>query len=368
VTPARLQELMRRALALAEQGRGFVEPNPMVGCLVLDAAGEVVGEGFHQEFGGPHAEVVALDRAGRAAEGGTLVVTLEPCSHAGKTPPCVDRVVAAGIKSVVAAMTDPFPEVAGRGFATLKAAGIAVEVGLMEDEARALGAPYLCLLERQRPYLRAKWAMTADGRTAAVDGSSKWITGDLARAHAHRIRGMMDAVVVGSGTILADDPMLNARGEVRRKAVRVVIDSEARTPPRSQVVVTAGDWPTMIVVGDDAPDAATKTFEDARCEVVRMPLTDAGRVSLPALAAEMGRRRWTNVLVEGGAELLGSFLTDGLIDAVDLYLAPKLIGGRAALGPVGGVGLPDIASALPLIPGEPVRLGDDFHLPMTVRR
>jgi diaminohydroxyphosphoribosylaminopyrimidine deaminase/5-amino-6-(5-phosphoribosylamino)uracil reductase len=359
---------MRRALSLAERGRGFVEPNPMVGCVVLDAAGALVGEGFHQKFGGPHAEIHALDAAGPRALDGALIVTLEPCSHVGKTPPCVDRVVAAGIRKVVVAMTDPFPEVAGRGLAKLKAAGLAVEVGVLEDEARALNAPYLCLLERKRPYFRAKWAMTADGRIAAVDGSSKWITGELARAHAHRNRGMMDAVVVGSGTILADDPRLDARGEVRRKAFRVVVDSRACTPPQSQVVATAREWPTMIVVAVDAPTKATRPFEDAGCEVLRLPLTDEERIALPALAAEMGRRRWTNVLVEGGAELLGSFLTNDLIDAVELYLAPKLLGGRTALGPIGGVGLPNIASAQPLVPGEPMQLGEDCYIPMTVRR
>jgi len=368
VTRERLHALMQRALDLAARGRGFVEPNPLVGAVVIDAANEVVGEGWHRKFGGPHAEVNALDAAGDAAMDGTLLCTLEPCSHYGKTPPCVDRVISAGVKRVVAAMLDPFPEVAGRGVAKLKAAGIDVEVGVMEDEARALNAPYLTLLEKKRPYVRAKWAMTADGRTAAVDGSSKWITGELARAHAHRVRGMMDAIIVGSGTILADDPMLDARGDVRRKATRVIVDSRARTPTTSKVVATASAWPTLIVVGDNVSAEATAPFEQGRCEVLRLPTSGDGRISLGALAEEMGRRRWTNVLVEGGAELLGGFLTEGLIDGVDLYIAPKVVGGRDAQGAVGGVGLPNIASALPLVAGEVERFGEDFYVPMTVRR
>jgi diaminohydroxyphosphoribosylaminopyrimidine deaminase / 5-amino-6-(5-phosphoribosylamino)uracil reductase len=368
VTPDRLQERMQRALEVAEQGRGLVEPNPMVGCVVLNEAGAEVGIGSHLAFGRPHAEVVALDRAGKAAVGGTLIVTLEPCSHFGKTPPCVDRIISAGIKRVVAAMLDPFPEVAGKGIAKLRAAGIDVEVGVLEEEARALNAPYVCLVERNRPYFRAKWAMTADGRTAAVDGSSKWITGDEARFHANIRRGLMDAIVVGAGTVLADDPNLTARVKFARKAVRVVIESRACTPPQANVVATAREWPTMIVVGEDASVEATKPFEDAGCEVMRSPITSAGRVSLLALAMEMGRRRWTNVLVEGGAELLGSFLVEGLIDAVELYLAPKILGGRSALSPVGGIGLPTIASALQLDAGDAVRLGDDYYIPMWVRR
>ena len=379
------QQAMQRALDLAEQGRGFVEPNPLVGAVVLDAKGFEAGVGIHAAFGQPHAEIVALDRAGKRAQGGTLVVTLEPCSHHGKTPPCVDRIIAAGIKRVVAAMEDPFPEVAGKGFAKLREAGIKVEVGLMEAEAEALNAPYRCLLEKKRPYFRAKWAMTADGKTAAVDGSSQWITGEEARKHAHVVRGLMDAIVVGVGTVLADDPLLTSREKLARKSVRVVVDSQCRTPLTSRVVMTARDWPTMIVVGENVSEEVTKPYSDVACEVLRMkdhlPPPGGGRpegagggpaesprISLTALAAEMGRRRWTNALIEGGAELLGGFLAEGLIDAVDLYLAPKLLGGRSALGPVGGEGLPNILRSLQLEPGQPQRLGDDWYWAMTVRR
>jgi diaminohydroxyphosphoribosylaminopyrimidine deaminase / 5-amino-6-(5-phosphoribosylamino)uracil reductase len=383
------RKAMAAALLLAERGRGYVEPNPMVGAVVLDASGVEIAVGWHPQFGGPHAEIVALDQAGDAAQDGTLVITLEPCSHHGKTPPCVDRIIAAGIKRVVAAMEDPFPEVAGKGFVKLQEAGVAVEVGLMEVEARALNAPYLCLLEKKRPYFRAKWAMTADGKTAAVDGSSKWITSEEARRHAHVVRGMMDAIVVGVGTILADDPLLTSREKFARKSTRVVVDSRCLTPLTSRVVMTADDWPTMIVVGEQVSTESTKPFSDAGCEILRLPLIEktpppaAGggrpprrtgggtanspRVSLTALAAEMGRRRWTNALIEGGAELLGGFLTEGLIDAVDLYLAPKLLGGRSALGPVGGEGLPNILQALQLEAGQPQRLGDDLYWPMRMK-
>lgn len=361
------RQAMQLALGAASHFRGKVEPNPLVGAAVIDIHGELIAVAAHERFGGPHAEVNVLDKAGDRSLGGTLVVTLEPCSHHGKTPPCVDRIIASGIRRVVAAMRDPFPEVAGKGFDKLIKAGIVVGVGVMEAEARVLNAPYLCLLEKKRPYMRAKWAMTADGKTAAADGSSKWITGEEAREHAHRIRGLMDAIIVGVGTVLADDPLLTARGEFARKALRVVVDSTARTPLHSRLVMTARDWPTMIVVGEDLAEVSTAPFASAGCEVLRLPKCPLGRIELPSLAAELGRRRFTNALVEGGAEVLGAFLSEGLIDAVDLYVASKLLGGRSALGPVGGDGLPNIASALELVPGEPTPLGNDLYWPMRAK-
>src|SRR5215217_9762955 len=202
---------MRHALALAEKGRGFVEPNPMVGAVLLDSAGQLAGEGWHQKFGGPHAEVFALAEAGDRARGGTLVVTLEPCCHHGKTPPCTDAVLKAGIARVVAAMADPFPKVAGGGLAILRGAGVDVSVGLCEVEAVALNAPYLKLLRTGRPWVHAKWAMTLDGKIATRTGDSKWISGEESRRRVHELRGRMDAIVVGRGTVVADDPLLTAR-------------------------------------------------------------------------------------------------------------------------------------------------------------
>src|SRR6266566_3686691 len=220
---------MRWALELAERGRGYVEPNPLVGA-VLVRDGRVVGEGWHRRHGEAHAEVNALAEAGAAARGATLYVTLEPCCHHGKTPPCTDAVLRAGIRRVVAAMADPFPRVAGQGTALLQAAAVAVEVGLGEAEARRLNAPYLKLLTTGRPYVHAKWAMTLDGKIATRTGDSKWISGEMSRRHTHELRGRMDAIIVGIGTVLADNPILTVRPPGPRVPIRIVLDSRGRLP------------------------------------------------------------------------------------------------------------------------------------------
>src|SRR5262245_52454147 len=245
---------MRRALELAERGRGAVEPNPLVGA-VLVRDGALVGEGWHQRYGGPHAEVHALAAAGPAARGATLHVTLEPCCHPGKTPPCTDAVLAAGVARVVAAMSDPFPRVAGGGLARLRAAGLEVEVGLCEAEACRLNAPYLKLLSRGRPWVHAKWAMTLDGKMATRTGDSKWIRGGGSRRLVHELRGRVDAVVVGLGTALADDPALTARPPGPRVATRVVLDGRGALPGDLQVVRTAPETPTLIATTERSPAA-----------------------------------------------------------------------------------------------------------------
>src|SRR5262245_9206127 len=229
---------MQRALALAERGRGFVEPNPLVGAVVV-RDGRGVGEGWHQRFGKAHAEVHALTAAGELARDATLYVTLEPCCHHGKTPPCTDAILEAGIRRAVVAMLDPFPQVSGQGAAILRAAGIGVEVGDCEPEARRLNAPYLKLLATGRPYVHAKWAMSLDGRIATRTGDSKWISSDASRARVHELRGRMDAIVVGIGTVLADDPLLTARPPGQRTLTRIVLDSHGRTPRTAQLVRTA---------------------------------------------------------------------------------------------------------------------------------
>src|SRR5438876_5484673 len=231
---------MRRALELAARGRGAVEPNPLVGAVVLDAAGQLVGEGWHRKFGAAHAEVNAFAEAGDQARGGTLVVTLEPCCHHGKTPPCTEAVLRAGIRRVVAAMPDPFPQVAGRGADLLRTAGVHVEFGVGKAEARRLNAPYLKLLATGRPYVHAKWAMTLDGKIATRSGNSKWISGEASRRRVHELRGRMDAIVVGIGTALADDPLLTARPPGPQTPLRVVLDSRGRTPLTSKLAQKIG--------------------------------------------------------------------------------------------------------------------------------
>ena len=338
--PPSEERTMRRALALAERGRGSVEPNPMVGAVVLDAAGDVAGEGWHERFGGPHAEVNALAMAGDAARGGTLVVTLEPCCHFGKTPPCTDAVLQSGVIRVVAAMRDLFPAVAGGGLQILRDSGLSVDVGLLEEEAEQLNSPYLTLLHHKRPWVIAKWAMSLDGKIATRTGDSKWISNAASRAKVHELRGRVDAILVGRGTLLADDPLLTARPAGPRTAARVVVTASGDLPADRRLLSTIGEASVMVAT---RPEALSKlaSWTSAGAEVLAFdgPL-------IPALLAELGRRRMTNVLVEGGAGLLGSFHDAGSIDEVHVCLAPKLIGGDKALSPVGGIGIADIRDAM----------------------
>jgi diaminohydroxyphosphoribosylaminopyrimidine deaminase/5-amino-6-(5-phosphoribosylamino)uracil reductase len=303
---------MRQALALAERGRGHVEPNPMVGAVVV-RGGQCVGQGYHAKFGEPHAEAHALAQAGERARGATLYVTLEPCCHHGKTPPCTRAVIEAGVSRVVAAMGDPYPQVAGGGLAELRAAGVEVELGVCEREARRLNAPYLTLVEKGRPWVIAKWAMTLDGKMAARGGRSKWITGEASRRRVHELRGRVDAIVIGSGTLTADDPLLTARPPGPRTAARIVLDRRGRFTADCQLARTASQAPVLLVADSPIP-------RPAGCEALTAP-------GLPELLAELGRRRMTNVLVEAGPTVLGSFLDAGLIDEVWAFLAPKLLGG-----------------------------------------
>jgi len=347
---------MRRALQLAEHGRGFVEPNPLVGAVVV-RDGKVVGEGCHQRFGDAHAEVHALAAAGDAARGATLYVTLEPCCHLGKTPPCTEAILRAGIQRVVAAMPDPFPAVAGKGTAQLRAAGIEVEVALLVTEAERLNAPYLKLLATGRPYVHAKWAMTLDGKICTRTGDSKWISNEASRRRVHELRGRMDAIVVGIGTVLADDPLLTARPPGARTATRIVLDSHARLPATCQLVQTIAQAPLLVVTGEDV---ARADLREAKAELLALP-QEQGRPAVMALLNELGRRRMTNVLVEGGSEVLGSFADAGAIDEVHVFIAPIIVGGAAAKSPVGGPGVERIASALRLDEWESERIDGDVY-------
>jgi diaminohydroxyphosphoribosylaminopyrimidine deaminase/5-amino-6-(5-phosphoribosylamino)uracil reductase len=354
------QAWMKRALDLAARGRGAVEPNPMVGAVVVQGDA-LVAEGWHQRYGGPHAEVHALAAAGEAARGATLYVTLEPCCHHGKTPPCTDAMIAAGVGRVVAAMADPFPQVAGRGAELLRRAGVAVEVGLCAAEARRLNAPYLKLLETGRPWVIAKWAMTLDGRIATRTGDSKWISNAASRRVVHELRGRVDGVLVGVGTALADDPLLTARPPGPRTPTRVVLDSRLRLPLASQLVRTAREAPTLVVTTALAPGDRRDTLLRGGCEVLLLP-HDGERASVAALLDELGRRRFTNLLVEGGGEVLGSFLDAGAIDEVHVFMAPRLMGGAAARAPVLGRGAERVADLLNLTELRVETLDGDVYL------
>ncbi len=340
------QHWMAQALALAERGRGYVEPNPLVGAVVV-RDGQIVGEGWHQRFGQAHAEVNALGVAGAAARGAKLYVTLEPCCHQGKTPPCTDAVLHAGIRRVVAAMLDPFPQVAGQGAALLRAAGVEVEVGILEAEARRLNAPYLKLLTTGRPYVHAKWAMTLDGKIATRTGDSKWISGEASRRRVHELRGRMDAIIVGIGTVLADDPLLTARPPGPRTPVRIVLDSQGRLPPGCALASTAKETSVMVVTSNTLPAARAEGLKGMGCSIFALPPRE-DRPPVAMLLDELGRRRMTNVLVEGGAEVLGSFLDASEIDEAHVFIAPKLVGGAAARTAVAGKGVAKLAEAVTL--------------------
>jgi diaminohydroxyphosphoribosylaminopyrimidine deaminase/5-amino-6-(5-phosphoribosylamino)uracil reductase len=342
---------MRRALQLAARGRGMVEPNPMVGC-VLAKDGKVVGEGYHHQFGGPHAEVHALRSAGDAARGSTAYVTLEPCCHHGKTPPCTEALIAAGVTRVVAAMKDPGRHVTGKGFTGLKDAGIEVQVGLCEDEARILTAPYVKRIVAQQPWVILKWAQSLDGKIATSTGDSQWISCPRSRKLVHRVRGQVDAILVGIGTVVRDDPELTCRdARLRRVAARIVLDPNLRIPMQARLISTARAAPTIIVTTEKlATEPRARDFSALGVEVVGVPVEDR-QLSLRALLDELGARGMSNLLVEGGGDTIGRFIEANQADEALVFVSPILIGGQGAPGPIGGSGSERVADAC-----KPVRM------------
>ena len=314
---------MARALQLAQRGLLTATPNPRVGC-VLVKNGKNIGEGWHVRAGEPHAEVHALRAAGAAAQGATAYVTLEPCSHHGRTPPCAEALIEAGVARVVCAMQDPNPRVAGQGFAMLRAAGIAVECGLMEAAARDLNIGFVSRMTRGLPFVRSKIAASLDGRTALANGVSQWITGAAARVDVQHWRARSCALVTGIGTVLADDPQLNVRIATERQPLRVVLDSALRMPPTARML--QGGRVLVCTASQDAGKRAA--LERQGAEVLLLPVT-AGQVDLPAVLRELARRGINEVLVEAGKTLNGALLRAGLLDELVLYLAPQLLGDAA---------------------------------------
>ncbi|WP_326696476.1 bifunctional diaminohydroxyphosphoribosylaminopyrimidine deaminase/5-amino-6-(5-phosphoribosylamino)uracil reductase RibD [Streptomyces sp. NBC_01754] len=346
---------MRRAIVLAARGLGATSPNPVVGCVVLDAAGQPAGEGFHRHAGGPHAEVHALREAGAKARGGTAYVTLEPCDHTGRTGPCAQALLDAGVRRVVYAVGDPNPRATG-GADTLRAAGVQVEEGLLADEAEAGNTAWLTSVRLHRPYVRWKYAATLDGRVAAADATSRWITSAESRADVHRLRAESDAVVVGSGTARADDPQLGVRGvDGAVQPLRVVVDTGA-TAVRPGARVLDGTAPTLIAVAGDADTAHLPPDS-----VLRLPRAATGPgLDVPALLAALHVRGVRSVLLEGGPVLAGSFVAAGAVDTVVGYLAPVLLGaGPAALA---DAGISTLSQALRLEVTETVRIGPDLRV------
>ncbi|MFD3698630.1 bifunctional diaminohydroxyphosphoribosylaminopyrimidine deaminase/5-amino-6-(5-phosphoribosylamino)uracil reductase RibD [Streptomyces sp. NPDC058646] len=343
---------MRRAVELAARGLGSTTPNPVVGCVLLDAAGTVVGEGWHQRAGGPHAEVHALRAAGDAARGATAYVTLEPCNHTGRTGPCAQALIRAGVGRVVYAVSDPSPQ-AGGGAATLRAAGIETEAGLLADEAEQGNAAWLTSVRLGRPHVTWKYAATLDGRSAAADGSSRWISSAGSRADVHRLRAECDAVLVGSGTLRADDPHLAVRGiDGAGQPLRIALDARATVQATARIL--DGAAPTLIVVGEDAD-----TRHLPGVDTLRLPLHD-GRIGVHDLLARLHDRGIRSVLLEGGPALAGAFLEAGAVDRVIGYLAPALLGaGPAALA---DAGISSISGAQRLDITEVVRIGPDLRI------
>ncbi len=336
--------LMSRALELAARGLGCVEPNPMVGCVLI-RHGMVVGEGYHKKFGGPHAEIEALRVAGERARGSTAYVTLEPCCHHGKTGPCTQALIETGVVRVIAAMRDPFPRVAGGGFAELSAAGIIVEEGLLTEQAAVLNAAYLKRLGTGLPWVIAKWAMTLDGKIATHTGDSQWISSESSRALVHELRGRVDAILVGGGTARRDDPLLTARPAGARTALRVVLDSKAHLSMDSQLMRTAREVPLLVAVGSNSAAHERERLKSAGAEVLVLQ-SDDHEHRLREVLTELARRECTNVLVEGGSRILGSLLDANLIDEVYAFVAPKIIGGFLAPSPLAGNGLSHMNAAL----------------------
>lgn len=353
---------MRRALALAEGGRYTAAPNPRVGC-VLVRGGLQVGAGFHRRAGEPHAEAHALAEAGARARGATAYVTLEPCVHHGRTPPCAEALIAAGVRRVVAAMSDPNPQVAGQGLARLRAAAVAVDCGLLAPEAAALNPGFIKRMVSGRPYVRVKVAQSLDGRSALADGRSRWITGPAARADVQHWRARSQAVVTGSGTVLADDPQLTVRDVPGApQPLRVVLDSRLRTPAGARLL---GEPGTTVLATLDTRGPNAAALAAAGAELLALP-PGAGGVDLPALLDELGRRQCNEVLVEAGPRLAGAFLAAGLADELIVYVAPHLLGHGArpvlALPPI-----TDMAARLDLQTLDVLSFGPDLRLRLRPR-
>ncbi|QDS92699.1 Riboflavin biosynthesis protein RibD [Roseimaritima multifibrata] len=344
-TPSRTSDderWMTRALQLAAKGEGSVEPNPMVGCVIVKD-GQVVGEGYHAKFGGPHAERAAFASVAdkQAIAGATWYVTLEPCCHTGKTPPCTDIILQSAPARVVVAMRDPFPKVDGGGLRLLSAAGIQTDCGILESDAQNLNQPYLIRLQQKRPWVIAKWAMTLDGKIATKERHSQWISGPESRADVHTTRGRCDAVIVGGGTASKDDPTLTARPPGPRIPTRIVISKSGRLKLESKLVQTIDEGPVWLFTAADGN--VINALADAGVTICPIP-GNSPTEDLQSALIKCGEAGMTNVLVEGGGELLANFFAADLIDECHVYIAPKLVGGTGALGPIGGDGLAKIPS------------------------
>lgn len=360
------EKYMLHALRLAERAEGDTSPNPMVGCVLVDDEGIIVGEGYHHKAGEAHAEVNALLAAGSLARGATAYVTLEPCSHYGRTGPCCKALAEAGVRKVVAACLDPNPLVAGKGLDYLRQAGIEVSCGMCEKQAQRLNERFFCWITKKRPFITLKYAMTLDGKIATAEGDSKWITGEEARRFAHRLRRQHDAVLVGIGTVLSDDPELTTRMVSGRNPVRIVLDGGLRIPLQAKVLNEEAE--TIIFTGIDADRAKQAELELRKhVKVIRLPL-QGGQLPVELVVKQLGELGITSLLVEGGSAVHGAFYDSGFADRVYAFIAPKLIGGHDALSPIGGKGCKLVSAGWQLEDIERQLLGQDIMITGIVKK
>lgn len=331
---------MKRALELAELGRGKVAPNPMVGAVIVKA-GKIIGEGYHKKYGDNHAEVNAFANATEDVSGATLYVTLEPCAHYGKTPPCAKRIVKEGIKKVVIGVLDPNPLVAGKGVNILKDAGIEVVVGVLEEECRKINEVFMKYIKTSRPFVLMKYAMSLDGKISTATGKSKWISCEKSRRDVHKLRNNLSAIMVGINTVIKDNPMLNCRIEGGNDPIRIIVDSNLRIPLDSKIVNTSNNISTIVATTHKADKDKIKLLEERNVEVIVAKEKD-GRVDITSLIDKLGEKKIDSILLEGGSEINFSCLQEGIVDKVRIYIAPKILGGNNAKGAVGGRGVSEM--------------------------
>lgn len=361
-------KFMRRALKLAEKGTGFVNPNPLVGAVIVKN-NQIIGEGYHELYGGPHAEINAFASAKEDVTGAVMYVTLEPCSHYGKTPPCARAIIEKGISRVIIAMKDPNPLVAGKGIEILRANGVEVITGVLEKESKRMNEIFIKYITTKLPFCMLKTAMTLDGKIATHTGDSKWITNEASRAYVHYLRQKYSAVMVGIGTILQDDPSLNTRlpGKVVSDPVRIIIDTHARIPVHAKVLNISSSAGTILATTELAPEDKLIQLRNRNIDIIITPLKN-NRVDINYLMKALGERNIDSVLLEGGSELNYSALNSGVVDKISAFIAPKIVGGNGAKTPVGGEGTAFMKNACQLTGIELQHFGDDIMIEAYLRK
>ncbi|WP_196593229.1 bifunctional diaminohydroxyphosphoribosylaminopyrimidine deaminase/5-amino-6-(5-phosphoribosylamino)uracil reductase RibD [Pectinatus sottacetonis] len=341
------EKYMQAAIQLAQNALGRTSPNPMVGAVIVKD-GRIVGCGWHKKAGTPHAEIHALNAAGNLAKGATIYVSLEPCSHFGRTPPCCDAVIKAGIKKAVVAMTDTNPKVSGRGIRKMREAGLEVVTGVLENEARQLNEVFFKWIEKKLPFITIKTAMTLDGKTATVTGQSKWITSDISRQYGYKLRDINDAIMVGINTIISDDPSLTTHSiEGGKNPIRIILDSTGRIPLTS-AVLTDNKAPTIVAVTQNAPEEKINILNNNGIDVIKTTADENNHVSIRELLTKLAQKDICSILVEGGATLTGSLIKEKLADKAYFFIAPKLIGGKTAKSAIEGPGIGNLTDAVQL--------------------